>query len=93
MVYNGGRQNAGNDREGLLEPRGQDEREKLGLVADFSEGDDTGRDEERFHESSEAGSMTIDHDASPAKSEALWSKVLPGVEAAYAMTCGSSVLT
>ena len=31
-----------------LEPRRQDEREQLGLVADFRERDDPGRDEEGF---------------------------------------------
>jgi len=39
----------------------------LGFVADFSEGDNPGRDEDRFHKYSQAGPKTIDHDASPAK--------------------------
>jgi len=37
--------------------------------------------------------QTIDHDASPAYSEALWSKVLPGSGAACAMAVRPSVLT
>ena len=80
MIYYGRSQNAKDDRDGFLEARGENEREKLGLVANFSEGDDSGRDEEGFHNSSTAGQQTNDHNTSPANTEALWSKVLPGSE-------------
>ncbi len=43
------------DGQRLLEARGQDEGEQLGLVADFGEGDDAGRDEKGFHMISRAG--------------------------------------
>ncbi len=62
---------------GFLKARCEDERQELRLVADFRKGDNARGDEERFHEYSLAGLQTIDHIASPAKSEALWSKVLP----------------
>ena len=42
MVHDGRCQNAEDDRDGFLETCGEDEGEKLGLVADFSEGDDSG---------------------------------------------------
>jgi hypothetical protein len=38
-------QDAGNDRERLLEPRRKNECEKLGLVANFRKGDNPGRNE------------------------------------------------
>ena len=45
-------QNSGDDRRGLAKFRRQNEREQLGFIADFSEGDDARRDEERFQWSS-----------------------------------------
>jgi len=93
MVDDGCAQGASDDGQGSLESRCKNEREELSLIADFSEGDDSGRNEERFHNGSKAGLQTVDHHATPANSEALWSKVSPCVETAYAMTCGSSVLT
>ncbi len=44
MVDHGGGQYAKNDGKRFLEACGQDEGKQLSLVADFSEGDDTGRD-------------------------------------------------
>jgi hypothetical protein len=43
MIDQGGNQYASNDGDGLLKASGQDEGKKLGLVADFREGDDTNR--------------------------------------------------
>ncbi len=42
VVDDRGDKNAEDDRHRLLEARGEDEGEQLGLVADFSEGDDAG---------------------------------------------------
>ena len=36
--------------QGLSKSRGQHQRKKLGFVAHFGESDDTGGDEESFHE-------------------------------------------
>lgn len=44
-------EDACNDGQRLLEPRGEQQRQQLGLVANFGEGDHAGRDEECFHES------------------------------------------
>ena len=49
MVHDGRSQDAEDDRHRFLEARCEDEGEELGLVADFSKGDDAGRDEEGFH--------------------------------------------
>ena len=66
MIDDGRRKDAKNDWHWLLEARSKDEGEELCLIADFSEGDDSGGDEEGFHKNSQAGLQTIDHDASPA---------------------------
>src|SRR5512135_2987103 len=50
MVGQRRHQDPEDDRNGLAELGGQDEREQLGLVADLREGDDTGRNQEGFHE-------------------------------------------
>jgi hypothetical protein len=48
-------EDAQDDGRRLPKFRGEDEGEELGVVADFGEGDDAGRDEEGFHGSSRAG--------------------------------------
>ncbi len=49
MVGDGGAEDAGDDRPGLLETGGQEDGQKLGLVPDLRDGDHHGRDEQRFH--------------------------------------------
>ena len=49
VVEQSGHQNARHDGQRLFEAGGQNEGQQLGLVANFSEGDHTGRDEQRFH--------------------------------------------
>ena len=85
VVDQGGDQDAGNDREGLAETRGQNDGQQLRLVAHLAERDDAGGDEEGFHEISKGRrtQMTARHPR-PVP-EAVWSKVLPGVGAARAM--------
>jgi hypothetical protein len=48
MVHQRGDEDAEDDREGLAEFCGEDERQQLRLVADFGEGDDAGGDQEGF---------------------------------------------
>ena len=50
MVEQRGDQNTQHDGHGAPEARGEDEGEQLGLVADFSQRDEAGGDEEGFHE-------------------------------------------
>ena len=54
VIHDGRRQDAQDDWDGLLESCGENEGEELSLVANFSKGDNSDRDEERFHESSQA---------------------------------------
>ena len=48
MIGQGGEQDAQADRQRLAESRGQQEGQQLGLVADFGQGNEAGRDEECF---------------------------------------------
>ena len=43
-------ENSCDDRQWAPKPRGEEDREQLGLVADFRQGDDPGGGEKRFHE-------------------------------------------
>ncbi|MNH31305.1 hypothetical protein D3C79_916570 [compost metagenome] len=59
MVGQGSGDDAGDDRPGLAEASGENEREQLRLVADFSERNDGGGDEQRFqHQDSYGGGST-----------------------------------
>jgi hypothetical protein len=49
MIDDGGDENAGDDRERLSKPRGEDKRQQLSLVADLGNGDRRHGDEEGFH--------------------------------------------
>ncbi len=55
MVGDGGAQDPGDDRQGLAEPRRQQDRQQLGLVPDLGEGDHQGRYEQRLHAASQQG--------------------------------------
>ena len=48
VVHDGRGEDAGDDRPGPAETRGEDEGEQLGLVADLGERDHAGREEEGF---------------------------------------------
>jgi hypothetical protein len=50
MVRERGDEDAENDRKRLAKARRENEGQELGLVADFREGDDAGRDEKRFQD-------------------------------------------
>jgi hypothetical protein len=93
MIKEGCAQDARDDRKGLLESCRENEREELGLVADFSERHDPGRYEESFHRMSPGRIETNDHKATPANAEAMWSKVSPIRRTTYAMAERPSMLT
>src|SRR3546814_461338 len=71
VIDKGGSQNTKNDGYGLFEAGCKDEGQKLCFIADFSKRHNAGRDEKGFHTYTQAGSKTIDYNASPARSEAL----------------------